>query len=90
MEFSGNLLKSSFIAGTDPTWQNAQHQPAFERYFQGQATYAKQAYVEARKLHHTYNGKSHPKVANAAELLHINGGSDETRTRDLRRDRPAF
>jgi integrase len=58
--------------------------------FRGQAANAKQAYVEARKLQQTYNGKSHPKVANAAELLHINGGSDETRTRDLRRDRPAF
>ena len=63
---------------------------AFERYFQGQSANAKAAYAEARKLQHTYNGKSHPKVANASNLLGICGGSDETRTRDLRRDRPAF
>ena len=63
---------------------------AFERYFQGQAANAKQAYAEARKLQRTYNDESHPKVANVLELKYISGGSDETRTRDLRRDRPAF
>jgi len=63
---------------------------AFERYFQGQGNNAKMAYREARNLQQTYNTKGTPKGANVLKLQEINGGSDETRTRDLRRDRPAF
>jgi hypothetical protein len=54
---------------------------AFERYFQGQTANAKAAYAQAKNLQQTYNGKSHPKVANALKYMDNGGGSDETRTR---------